>query len=203
MQGIYKITNILNGKFYIGSSKNLVKRFYEHKLFLRNNTHTNTHLQNAWNKYGEENFKFEIIEVLEYEEDLLRVEQYYLDFLEPYNSEIGYNIAIDSQACMTGRTHAKETCSYLSERQIGNKNHFYGRKHSEETKQLMRKPKSEEHKRKISNSNKGKQKTEEQKRKNSEAHKGKVYSVETKKKLSEIRKLYWKNKREQNANAHI
>ena len=58
--GIYKITNNINNKFYIGSSKNITKRFKEHKWRLKNNKHPNNKLQNSWNKYGEENFKFEV-----------------------------------------------------------------------------------------------------------------------------------------------
>ena len=55
--GIYCIINIQNGKKYIGSSKNIRKR-----AELRHNNHDNQHLQNAWNKYGEEKFDFYVIE---------------------------------------------------------------------------------------------------------------------------------------------
>ena len=58
--GIYKITNLINNKFYIGSSSDLKKRLYEHRRELNLGVHANKHLQSAWNKYGEENFKFEI-----------------------------------------------------------------------------------------------------------------------------------------------
>ena len=53
--GIYRITNLINSKFYIGSSSNLKKRLYEHQRELNLGIHTNKHLQSAWNKYGEEN----------------------------------------------------------------------------------------------------------------------------------------------------
>ena len=55
--GIYKITNIIKGNFYIGSSINVEKRMYEHKRMLRKNKHTNIHLQRSWNKYGEKDFE--------------------------------------------------------------------------------------------------------------------------------------------------
>lgn len=58
MRGIYYIKNLVNGKKYIGSSKNLTKRLRDHKSALRVGRHHNIHLQRAWNKYGEENFKF-------------------------------------------------------------------------------------------------------------------------------------------------
>jgi group I intron endonuclease len=59
--GIYKIRNKLNGKFYIGSSVDISRRFSHHQLDLSKNKHDNPHLQNAWNKYGGENFEFEIV----------------------------------------------------------------------------------------------------------------------------------------------
>lgn len=80
ISGIYKITNIVNNKIYIGSSRNIKNRWFKHTALLRHNKHENKHLQNAWNKYGEENFKFEIVEQCEVEELLIR-EQFYLDSL--------------------------------------------------------------------------------------------------------------------------
>jgi len=59
---IYKIRNLLNGKFYVGSAQDTRTRFRQHRRLLRKGTHHCKHLQNAWNKYGEELFKFEVIE---------------------------------------------------------------------------------------------------------------------------------------------
>jgi group I intron endonuclease len=87
--GIYRILNIGNGKFYIGSSANIYKRWKQHLVDLNKNRHTNRHLQLAWNKYGAENFKFEIVEY-ESEEKLVLKEQYYLDLYRA--TEVGYNI---------------------------------------------------------------------------------------------------------------
>ena len=56
--GIYKITNKQNEKFYIGSSTNIEMRWCAHKSCLRRNVHSNQHLQNAWNKYGNEEGEF-------------------------------------------------------------------------------------------------------------------------------------------------
>lgn len=76
--GIYKITNLQNNKCYIGSTKDFEKRRWTHFSRLKNNNHTNKHLQSAYNKYGADNFKFEIVEYVE-EELLLNIEQSYID----------------------------------------------------------------------------------------------------------------------------
>ena len=91
ISGIYKITNCVNGKVYIGKSIDILnKRWVYHKSLLNNGTHINKHLQNAWNKYGEENFNFSII--LECMPDELdEYEIYYIDLYKSYLPEYGYN----------------------------------------------------------------------------------------------------------------
>lgn len=76
--GIYKITNIVNGMCYIGSSNQIERRWSQHKGKLKRGTHDNIHLQNAWDKFSEKNFKFEILEETSQDQLLIR-EQYYLD----------------------------------------------------------------------------------------------------------------------------
>ena len=66
MIGIYSITNSGNGKRYIGQSIDIEKRWREHRWHLRANKHKNNHLQNAWNKYGETAFVFEVLEECEF-----------------------------------------------------------------------------------------------------------------------------------------
>lgn len=87
--GIYKITCLENGRFYIGSAKNFKKRWSRHLNDLRNNKHDNVHLQRAYNKYGRDGFSFEVVEECDIG-DLLILEQFYLDELKPY--EGGFNI---------------------------------------------------------------------------------------------------------------
>jgi group I intron endonuclease len=84
MIGIYRIRNLVNNKCYIGSSKNINRRWHRHKCGLRNNHHENVILQRAWNKYGEENFVFEVIEECDLS-ILLETEQKYLDLNPKYN----------------------------------------------------------------------------------------------------------------------
>lgn len=84
MIGIYRIRNIVNNKCYYGSSKNINRRWTKHKSQLNHNRHENVILQRAWNKYGEDNFIFEIIEECT-RQNLLITEQKYLDSNPEYN----------------------------------------------------------------------------------------------------------------------
>jgi group I intron endonuclease len=59
---IYKIRNVVNQKFYVGSTINMKERTRTHRNKLRGNRHHTPHLQAAWNKYGEECFVFEVVE---------------------------------------------------------------------------------------------------------------------------------------------
>lgn len=90
--GIYIIMNLVNGKFYIGSSKQVKRRLYIHKNSLRKNKHHSYHLQQSWDKYGEENFIFEIVKNTTIN-DMLIEEQKWLDFHKTYDRDYGYNIS--------------------------------------------------------------------------------------------------------------
>ena len=96
--GIYVITNSIDGKVYIGSTiRNFRKRWREHRNLLKDGNHGNVHLQRAWNKYGEENFQFEILEKLEDKKDLSLVskrEEYWISSFGSFKPESGYNIEI-------------------------------------------------------------------------------------------------------------
>ena len=81
MTGIYKIINTQSGKFYIGSSYNILRRFSQHINDLKNNTHSNNHLQLSFNKYGIQSFSFSILEECD-SRILLEREQYYLDNID-------------------------------------------------------------------------------------------------------------------------
>lgn len=76
--GVYQIVNIVNGRKYIGSSKNIEKRFEEHRKNLKTNKHINIILQRSYNKYGENSFIYEIVEECELDK-LFEFEQKYLD----------------------------------------------------------------------------------------------------------------------------
>ena len=83
--GIYSFLNLVNGKRYVGSSVDLYNRLHEHVHNLKNNKAHNAHFQNAWNKYGEDNFIYNIIEFCDADIRFDR-EQHYIDSLKPeYN----------------------------------------------------------------------------------------------------------------------
>lgn len=82
MIGIYKISCTINNKFYIGSSKEIEKRWNRHINDLKLNKHYNIIFQRIFNKYGIDNFIFEVIEYCDINDLLIR-EQYYLDTLKP------------------------------------------------------------------------------------------------------------------------
>ena len=91
---IYQIKNKVNNKIYIGSTTNLERRWENHIHQLKNNIHHSIKLQKAWNKYGDDNFEFSIIEEFnsDNEDDKYIKEQYYLDLYEPYTDK-GYNMS--------------------------------------------------------------------------------------------------------------
>ena len=98
--GIYSITNTKSGKVYCGSSNNVSGRWRNHKSKLNKNIHANPHLQNAWNKYGEGSFQFNIEEELP-SEQLQNAEQCYLNWCEIF-PRWSYNIGYDAECATRG-----------------------------------------------------------------------------------------------------
>lgn len=150
MKGVYKITDLKNGIFYIGSSTNIYFRWKRHLSQLKNNNHCNLWLQKIYNRYGEKNLSFEVIEFCE---NMKEREQYYLDTLKP---------KININKCSSGgdmisnhplkeeirKKHLKNTrlaAASISLRQKRSKNAkknkpngpMYGLKHSLKTKNQM------------------------------------------------------------------
>jgi group I intron endonuclease len=116
MCGVYCIKNIINNNLYIGSSKNLKLRYFNHKTKLKNNKHENKHLQNAWNLYGETKFTFELLE--ECPETILeKTEQKHIDEKNPK-----YNI-LKKAYSVKGFFHSETTKKKISTRHSG-KNHW-------------------------------------------------------------------------------
>jgi group I intron endonuclease len=134
--GIYRITNKLNGKFYIGSSASLTNRLNKHYYSSTSISAGRgiSILINAFKKNGMENFTFEIIEYCEIHTlaYLLEREQYYLDLLKPF-----YNI-LKIAGSSKGSKWTEEGKAKLSDgRRKGENSAWLGRKHSDETKLQM------------------------------------------------------------------
>lgn len=105
--GIYKIINKVNGKYYVGSSNNIKVRWKNHIKTLNKNIHKNPHLQSAWNKYGSDNFIFNIVELCSLE-NLTEIEQKYLDIAHQ-NKQTNYNIGTFAENSFRGRKHTDVT----------------------------------------------------------------------------------------------
>jgi group I intron endonuclease len=91
--GIYKITCKITKKVYVGSAKNIQRRWHIHILQLNKNIHHSIYLQRAWNKHGEKNFTFEILEIVPNptKKKLEDREQYWMDKLKCYDFKYGFN----------------------------------------------------------------------------------------------------------------
>ena len=180
--GVYKITNLINGKVYIGASKRIEDRWRDHKKRINSPIHSDLEA------YGLENFKFEIL--LECPEDMLA--QWERDMICLYDSddpEKGYNCKNDRPYSLKN-SEVRRGISFSEE---------HKRKISEANRGRHNIPHSEETKRKISEARKGIPRSEETKRKISEANRGRhniPHSEETKRKISEANRLYWQKKRE-------
>lgn len=111
--GIYIIKNIVNNKVYIGQSSALPQRFQEHRYKLRRNIHGNSHLQNAWNKYGENKFVFILIEKINNSLFLTAYEQSYVNYYKTLNSGV-YNMGECTENPNRNRYFSQETRQKLS-----------------------------------------------------------------------------------------
>jgi len=123
--GIYKITNIFNNKFYIGSTSNLIRRKKEHFRLLKQNKNHCKILQRAYNKYGETYFVFDIIAYCP-REYLFKLEQWFVDNLKPqYNSciiDVSVPIGLSGKGYLYTEEHKKLKQQEAIKRLKDNKN---------------------------------------------------------------------------------
>lgn len=129
ISGVYAIECSASGKYYIGSSAHIAARWSSHKSQLRLGRHSNKHLQNAWNCYGETSFRFTILEVCAPELVVDR-EQAWMDVLSPSNPAVGMN---NSPTAVTtvGFRHSEETRAKLK-RLAAARDHAHLRKNAAE-----------------------------------------------------------------------
>jgi group I intron endonuclease len=168
MAVIYRITNMANGKYYLGSAESFARREWQHRNDLKRGVHKNPRLQAAWNKYGADMFVFEVLEEVPAGESTFEWENKYL------HVHVGlpecYNVNTDAIGMRTGVRHREETKALMSAKVQAALAEGRGGKFipSEETRRKMseankgkRGPKghirSEEHRRRLSEANKGNQ----------------------------------------------
>lgn len=158
MRCIYKIINVVNNKFYVGSAVNYEKRKARHLWRLRRGDHANKHLQAAWQKYGEQAFVFAVVEEVSLDRDLLAAENVWLK--EHVGQHYCYNIATDATAPQLGMS--------------GEKNAMWGKTFTQ----------SAAAKAKISAASKARVQSEEEKAKRRATMRGKPQSAEVRAKIS-------------------
>lgn len=176
---IYKTTNLINGKIYVGRHRSEV---FDTRYFGSSKS-----LLTDIRIYGKHNFKCEILEWGESLEQLAELEIKWIKLLDSTNPDIGYNISDGGLGCSG---------------MFGEKNQFYGKHHTEETKKLisdkakLREPMSDYTKSLISSIHKGKHHSDETKKKIGDAQRGiprGPMSEETKLKISKTTKQMYKD----------
>lgn len=131
--GIYQIVNTINGMCYIGQTKErFVRRYWHHKWLLQNQKHFNQHLQNDWNVYGANAFKFEVLQVVDVVDILDTREQYFIAVARKHNCS--YNLQDGGKVKNMAAFISPETYKHIGEK---NRQRMLGTKHSEETKEKM------------------------------------------------------------------
>lgn len=128
MAVIYRITNMANGKYYIGSADSFARREWQHKYDLKRGAHKNPRLQAAWNKYGPDMFVFEVIEELPEGANQLQIEDTYL--MKCVGQPDCYNINAHAELARLGLKHTEasklKTSISRKGKAAGEKHYRYG-----------------------------------------------------------------------------
>lgn len=118
-------------KSYIGSAVNIKRRWDNHKALLRNNKHWISYFQNSWNKYGEADFEFHVIEYCQ-KEKLIEREQFYLDIFKAVKH--GFNLNPNATSLLGYKHSAKTRGKMLEIQRKRFSNPLFREKH----RQMMR-----------------------------------------------------------------
>lgn len=108
--GIYQILCLSTSKSYVGSSVDIVNRWSVHRSQLRSKKHVNKYLQNAWNKHGEDQFIFKILEIVTpvTKENLEAREDFWIDSMNSMSTGGGYNLQGATQGTFNLDWHIQE-----------------------------------------------------------------------------------------------
>ena len=203
MTGIYIIKNLIDGKVYVGQSKDVRKRLSHHKAYLRRGVHYNTYLQRAFRKHGEKAFKFGVVCKCP-EDELDERERGWIDWYQSTDRKHGYNRELGGNAKKIIAEETRRKISKIAHNRSAETKH----KISEAAKR--RQPISNETRHRMSESQKGRTHNDETRRKISNALKGRTLpekhrskaleasksrSDETWRKISESLKLYYARKK--------
>ena len=209
--GVYKISNLVSDRYYIGYSKNINKRFCVHRSKLKNSCHDNIFLQRAYNLDGEDKFIYEIIHRCNTEKEAKEIELQYLTDLSIRDKLYNLNYNNSGGDLLTNHPNKEsirekiikscaETMSKMNSEERkqkyaknGERNGMYGKTHTEEARKIF----SEVHK--GNTYTKGKKASEETRQKFSKMRKnkntgeenpffGKHHTEETKQKIREKNK---------------
>lgn len=187
LSGIYRISNVLDNKFYIGSAINIEKRWKDHIYRLNHGLHENGYLQRAWTKFGQHNFSFSIVKLVDNKEKLIKEEQSILDKLKPE-----YNLCIKANS-QFGLKRSEETRKKISTAQRK-------RWASILSEQRIREIENERYQKskRVKREKKGFKLSDETKKRMSLAKKGKIrkpFTLETRRRIS-VAITEWHKKRQ-------
>jgi group I intron endonuclease len=153
--GVYRISNKLSGRYYIGYSTNIDRRFWVHRNKLKQNYHDNIFLQRAYNLDGEDKFKYDIIHICDTEEEAKEIELQYLTDLSIRDKIYNLNYNNSGGDLLTNHpdkekirekiiNSQKETMSKMTPEErrekygkFGVRNGMYGKTHTEDVRKKL------------------------------------------------------------------
>lgn len=177
--GVYAIICKPSGKLYIGSAVDIKRRWSWHRTALRRGKHHSVLLQRAWDKYGEGQFEFRVIEISQVGKHIAR-EQHWIDAVKSYVPKCGFNIARNARHPTVGKRLTAEHRAKIGAASLGRR-------------------RTEAEKAKISAAHKGRKHTDRARANMSAAHKGYKHTPEQRAKIGEASKANWQRPEYQNA----